>query len=56
MRTYRSTFPLLDIPSAARVMDTFSEEEVTAVAYNSMRRPFLEWLEEEELKLDNLMI
>jgi hypothetical protein len=34
-------------------MDTFSGAEMTAVAYNSMRRPFLEWLEEEELKWDN---
>jgi len=53
MRTYRSTFPRLAIPIAARVMDTFSGAEMTAVAYNSMRRPFLEWLEEEELKWDN---
>ena len=50
MRTYRSTFPRLAISIAARVMDTFSGAEMTAVAYNSMRRPFLEWLEEEELK------
>jgi hypothetical protein len=50
MRTYPSTFPKLAVPNAARVMDTFSGAEVTAVAYNSMRRPLLEWLDEEELE------
>jgi hypothetical protein len=48
--TYRNHFQQLVVPSAKRIIGKFDADIISSIVYNCMSRPFVEWLDEEEIE------